>query len=69
MTKLRGISLDEMDQFQLDENGQLHWNNKKVITANVVSLRKYEFIIALVVAFGALATGVEAVLNIMGKCS
>lgn len=69
MDKLRGITFDEMDQFQLDENGQLHWNNKKVITDNVVSLRKYEFILALVVAFGALATGVEAVLNIIGKCS
>jgi len=53
---LRTISIDELDNLKLDENNQLYWQDKPIVTKKKVSLRGYELLLATIVA---LATAIQ----------
>jgi hypothetical protein len=55
----RTISTDELDGFQIDENGRLYWRGKGVILEQKISLRWWELSALIVGALGALLAGVH----------
>lgn len=54
----RTISIDELDGFELDDNGKLYWRGLGVIMEQKVSLRWIELTLAIM---AAIATTVAAV--------
>ncbi|ATU94382.1 hypothetical protein [Phyllobacterium zundukense] len=63
---LRTISLSELDNFKMDENGDLHWKDGKVYVHKRISLRGYELALATIGATGALLAGVHPFLHSFG---
>lgn len=63
---LRTIGMDELDNFKIDDDGNLHWKDGKVFIQKRVSLRRYEFILATLAAAGALLAGIHPFLISFG---
>ena len=57
--KPKTITLEQLDQFSVDESGQLFWKNKPVVTKSRVTLRWFELSLAVVAAIGTLASGLH----------
>ena len=63
--KLRPISLDELDNLQIDEDtNELYWRNNKVVISNKVSLRWLELTLAILVTIGTLLSGIAATIEL-----
>lgn len=56
---LRGISIDELDGFQLDDDGRLYWRDKAVILEKRLKLETYQIVLATLATAGAVASGVH----------
>lgn len=54
---VRPICFDDAGKLGVhEETGKLYWGNKELATKSVVSLRKWEFILALFATFAAFGT-------------
>lgn len=49
----QGISLEDFDKMHVD-GGKLYWDNKEVVTKQVISLRPFELLLAFTAAVGTL---------------
>ncbi|TBZ07596.1 hypothetical protein [Rhizobium leguminosarum] len=56
---LRPIGQDELDNFQFDENGRLHWKGQTVLLEKRIRLETYQIVLATLAAVGAFAAGVH----------
>ncbi len=56
---MRTISIDELDGFQIDDNGRLYWRGKGVVLEQRITLRGIELGLAVVAAIGALLSGIH----------
>lgn len=63
---LRTISLNELDNFKMDENGDLHWKDGKVYVYKRFKLQGIELGLAAVGALGALLAGIHPFLLSFG---
>ncbi|RWB94997.1 MULTISPECIES: hypothetical protein [unclassified Mesorhizobium] len=55
----RTISIDEMDGFQIDDDGRLYCRGQSVLLERRITLRGFELILASTAAVGALLAGVH----------
>lgn len=55
----RTITLEQLDGFQVDDDGRLYWQDKAVVLEQKLTLNTYERVIAFVAAIGALLAGVH----------
>jgi hypothetical protein len=55
----RTISQNELDGFQLDDDGRLYWRGKGVLLERRITLRGFELVLATIAAFGAALAGVH----------
>ena len=62
----RTISIDELDKFQIDENGQLFWGERAVLLERRITLKGWELFIAASAAIGALLGGLHPFLHSFG---
>jgi hypothetical protein len=65
MTRKR-IGLEQLDNFEVDETGQLFWNGKAVVLEQRLVLRSWELLIASVAASGAILAGLHPFLKSFG---
>lgn len=56
---LRPISIDAMDNFQLDDDDRLYWKEKAVILEKRVRLENYQIALASLATAGAVLSGVH----------
>lgn len=56
---LRTISLDELNNFQLDEDGRLFWKGETVILEKKLSLETYQVVLLALGTIGALLSGLH----------
>jgi hypothetical protein len=56
---IRTISIDELDGFQIDDNGRLYWHGKGVVLEQRITLRGIELGLAFVAAIGAFLAGIH----------
>ncbi|TLX12131.1 hypothetical protein [Rhizobium sp. MHM7A] len=54
---LRSIGIDELDHFQFDEHGRLHWKGEPVLLEKRVRLETYQIVLATLASAGAFAAG------------
>jgi hypothetical protein len=54
----RTISVDELDGFELDNNGQLYWRGKGVLLEQKISLRPFELFL---VGLASVSTAIAAI--------
>lgn len=59
----RKIGLDELDNFELGDEGQLYWSGKAVVLEKRLTLRGAELAVALFAAVGAFLAGVHPFLK------
>jgi hypothetical protein len=62
----RTIGIDELDKFQIDDNGQLYWGEHAVQLERRITLKGWELVIAACAAFGALLAGLHPFLQSFG---
>ena len=55
----RIVSIDELDKFQVDDDGQLFWDGKAVVLEQRLTLKGWELAIASCAALGAIAAGLH----------
>lgn len=53
----RTISLEELDQFEVNDAGQLFWKGKAVVLERRLTLKGWELFIASLAATGAILAG------------
>jgi hypothetical protein len=56
---LRPIGQDELDNFQFDESGRLHWNGEAVLLEKRIRLETYQIVLASVATAGSLLSGIH----------
>ena len=56
---LRTISIDEIDHFNLDENGRLYWKGEAVILEKRLRLETYQIVLATLATGGAVLSGIH----------
>ena len=62
MPRLRKISIDEMDQFQLDEHNRLYWQGSPVLLEQRLRLAPW---VNVAVILGAVSTTVIAAIEVL----
>lgn len=55
----RSIGIDEMDGFQIDDNGRLYWRGTAVILEKRLKLEGYQIFLATLATIGTLLSGVH----------
>jgi hypothetical protein len=55
----RTISIDEMDGFEIDDDGRLYWRGKGVVLEQRITLKGFELVLASAAALGALLAGIH----------
>ncbi|OBQ72384.1 hypothetical protein [Mesorhizobium loti] len=55
----RTIGQDELDGFQIDDDGRLYWRGKGVLLDHRVTLRGFELVLATIASIGALLAGIH----------
>lgn len=56
---LRPIGQDELDYFQFDESGRLHWNGEAVLLEKRIRLETYQIALASLATAGSLLSGIH----------
>lgn len=60
MAYVKGLSWAATDRFGLDdETGELYWDNKKIVTGQMVTLQRFERGLATVAAVAALLAAIH----------
>ncbi|TPJ75820.1 hypothetical protein FJ422_30855 [Mesorhizobium sp. B2-6-3] len=55
----RTIGMDELNGFQIDDDGRLYWRGKSVLLERRITLRGFELLLATVAAIGAALSGLH----------
>jgi hypothetical protein len=58
--------MNELDNFKMDDDGNLHWKDGKVYVYKQLKLRGYELTLATIGATGALLAGIHPFLVSFG---
>ncbi|MEO5322303.1 hypothetical protein PV773_03165 [Mesorhizobium sp. CC13] len=53
------ISMEALDNFQLDEHGRLYWKGEAVILEKKLTLQTYQIILLTLGTLGALLSGIH----------
>lgn len=62
----RKIGMDELDKFQIDDNGQLFWGDQAVQLERRITLKGWELFIAACPAIRALLAGLHPFMHSFG---
>ena len=60
------ISVEELDQFELDENGRIYWEGERVLTEVRLSVPTLVNIAVIVAAIGTFGTFLLTLLQLAG---
>lgn len=54
-----GITFDQIDHMQVDDEGHLYWKGEAVILEKRVRLENYQVVLAILATAGALLSGIH----------
>lgn len=66
MTKRHGITWDDLNHLEVDDDGRLYWKGNAVILEKRVKLEIYQIVLATLATAGTVASGLHPIGHSLG---